>query len=52
MSDNKIKDIKSQGEKLERYINQFATRSVNVADALGSKGCKMLSDLLEKVEAL
>lgn len=48
----RIKETKAQAEKLERYINQYASRAVNVSNALGDRGCKMLSDLLAKVSLI
>lgn len=52
MTEKERLQIKAQAASLERYINQYATRAVNVGEALGSKGSKMLNDLLEKVNAL
>ena len=52
MKKDKIQEIKNQAEKLECYINRYATRSLKIGEALGQPGCKMLSDLLEKVSKL
>ena len=59
MSNSKINEGKakhsdqviSQASKLERYINQYPTRSCNVSNALGVRGTKMLNDLLILIDA-
>lgn len=48
----RINEAKAQAEKLERYINQYSSRAVNVSNALGDRGSKMLSDLLTKVSLI
>ena len=52
MTSKETDAAKAQAAKLERYINQYPTRAVNLHTALKPKGTKMLNDLLQKVSEL
>lgn len=49
---NQIQAVTEQAEKLDRYINQYVSRSLRVNDALGDKGAKMLNELFLLIENL
>ena len=44
-----VKDAELRAEviKLQRYINQYVSRTIKVENALGKKGCKFLNKIID-----